>query len=214
MATLADMYTRIANEMDRADLLTTEIPQAVATAVQFYQRKNFFFNEDQFSFDTVVGQEYYDLTDEPLIATSPAIQLLRLNYGSGVRWDLTKQTFEYLDAESASSAWRGVPEDWTYREQRIRLYPIPSQVWSITAFNIRTDDYPLADETYDGPWANEAEYLIRTRAKIEILNNLVNGDAVAGGLMQLMDQERRAWANISGEVASKEALGHAQPTAF
>lgn len=211
--TLGDMETRIANELDRQDL-STEIQQAIATAVQFYQRKNFWFNEDTFTFDTVVGQEYYDLTANPYIATSPNIQILRLQYGGGVRWELTRQTFEYVDNESASSAWRGVPEDWTYRHQKIRLYPIPSQVWTITAFNVRPDGFPIADTAYEGPWVNEAEYLIRTRAKIEIIVNVIKVPESDPELALLMGQERRAWSNISGETSSREAMGHAQPTAF
>lgn len=214
MATLGDMYNRIANELDRSDLLQVEIPQAVATAVQFYQRKNFYFNEDSFVFNTVVGQEYYGVADNPMIPISPKIQILRLQYGGGVRWDLTKQTFEYVDNESASSDWRGVPEDWAYRGQQIRIYPIPSQVWPITAFNIRTDAYPLSDQTYNGPWVNEAEYLIRSRAKIELLLNVIREPDMQGELERLGSQEMRAWVNISGEAGSKEALGHATPTAF
>lgn len=213
MATLADMETRIANELDRSDL-TTEIQQAIATSVQFYQRKNLWFNEDSFTFNTAVGQEYYDLNDNAYIASSPKIQILRLQYGGGVRWELTKQTFEYVDQESASSDWRGVPEDWAYRHQKIRLYPIPSQVWPITAFNIRPDSYPLADSDYSGPWVNEAEYLIRTRAKIELCVNVLMMSETTPDLVALMGQERRAWSNLSGETSSREALGHAQPTAF
>ena len=213
------MEARIANELDRSNI-STEIQQAIATAVQFYQRKNFWFNEDSFVFNTVVGQEYYGLADNPLIATSPKLQILRLQYGGGVRWELTKQTFEYVDNESASSDWRGVPEDWAYRHQQIRIYPIPSQVWPITAFNVRPDSFPLADPDYNGPWVNDAEYLIRTRAKIELLINVIQeptmmaqlGSAAQG--TGLHGQEARAWGNLSGETSSREALGHAMPTAF
>lgn len=214
MATLNDMYERIANELDRSDLLAVEIPQAVATAVQFYQRKNFFFNEDTFTFNTVVGQEYYGVADSPYIPISPRIQILRLQYGGGVRWQLTKQTFEYVDNESASSDWRGVPEDWAYRQQQIRLYPIPSQVWPITAFNIVPDSYPLADPDYDGPWVNDAEYLIRTRAKIEIITNVIRVPESDPELTLLFSQEQRAWGNLTGDTSSREALGCSQPTAF
>lgn len=214
MATLQDMIDRIANELDRADLSATEIPQAIGTAVQFYQRKHFYFTEDSFTFNTVVGQELYGVADSPYIPISPRIQLLRLQYGGGVRWDLTRQTFEYVDSESASSDWRGVPEDWTYRQQHIRLYPIPSQVWPITAFNIVPDDFASTDTQYDGPWVNAAEYLIRTRAKIELLVNVIHMPEFDPELMALMNQEKRAWANLSGETGSRETMGHAQPTAF
>lgn len=213
MATLSDMVARIANELDRSDL-TTEINQAIATSVQFYQRKNFFFNEDSFTFNTVVGQEYYGLADNPMIPVSSKIQILRLQYGGGVRWELTKQTFEYVDNESASSDWRGVPEDWAYRAQQIRIYPIPSQVWPITAFNIRPDTDALADQDYSGPWVNDAEYLIRTRAKIELLRNVIREPDMVGELEAMAMQEAAAWGNLTSDTASREALGHAQPTAF
>lgn len=214
MATLNDMIARIANELDRSDLSTTEIPQAIGTAVQFYQRKHFYFTEDSFTFNTVVGQELYGVADSAYIPISPRIQWLRLQYGGGVRWDLTRQTAEYIDQESASSDWRGVPEDWCYRQQQIRLYPIPSQVWPITAFNIVPDDFATTDTTYDGPWVNAAEYLIRTRAKIELLVNVIHMPEFDPELQGLYKQEQRAWGNLSGENASREALGYAVPTNF
>lgn len=214
MATLGDMITRIADELDRNDLSAVQIPQAIGTAVQFYRRKNFFFNEDSFVFNTVVGQEYYGVADNPLIPISSNIQILRLQYGGGVRWELTKQTFGYVDNESASSDWRGVPEDWAYRAQKIRIYPIPSQVWPITAFNIQPDDFALTDTAYDGPWCNDAEYLIRTRAKIELILNVIREPQFVAELQLLQQQEMRAWANLSADTSSREALGYAQPTAF
>lgn len=214
MATLGDMIGRIAGEIDRTDLTATQIPQAIQTAVHFYERQGFFFNEGNFVFNTVLGQEYYGAADNALIPISPNIQLLRLEYGGSTRWDLVRQTFDYIDSISASSAWRGVPECWAYREQKIRIYPIPSQVWPITVFNTLRDSFDINDPSYAGVWVNDAEYLIRTRAKIELYNNVIIVPDAAVNLPALMMQEVRAIAALRGETASREAMGQATPTDF
>lgn len=212
MATYGDMQARIADELDRQDL-SSQIQLAIMTAIQMFQRRNFWFNEAAFSFNTVLGQEYYGAADNAQIATSPNIQILRLQYGGGVRWELPRQPFEILDQYSASRDWRGVPEIFAYRAEQIRLYPIPSQVWAIDVFSIYRIDQPTSNSD-DSEWFNTAEELIRTHAKIDLLTNVIRPPGLDAEAAMLIRQEARALASLNGETDFRESWGGAVPTAF
>lgn len=212
MATYGQMQARIADELDRQDL-GSQIQNAIITAIQRFQRRNFWFNERSFQFNTVVGQEYYGVADNAQIASSPNIQILRLQYGGGVRWELPRQTFEIVDQYSASRDWRGVPEIFAYRGQQIRLYPIPSQVWPIDAFNIYKIPIPPSNSD-DSEWFNEAEELIRSHAKIDLLTNVIRPPDLEAEVLLLAAQERAALASLNGETGFRESWGAAVPTAF
>ncbi len=212
MATYGDMQARIADELDRSNLLP-HIQKAIVTAIKVYQRRNFWFNERSFTFNTVVGQEFYGVADNAQIATSPNIQILRLQYGGGVRWELPRQTFETVDQLSASSDWRGVPEVFAYRYEQIRLYPIPSQVWPITAFNIYKIPEPPSDSD-DSEWFNEAEELIRTTAKIDLYVNVIRAPIDPVEMAGLLAQKQRALGDLTGETGFRESTGGAVPTMF
>ncbi len=212
MATYGDMQARIADELDRTDL-TTQIQRSIITAIRMFQRRNFWFNERSFQFSTVIGQEYYGAADNAQIASSPNIQILRLQYGGGVRWELPRQTFEQVDQLSASRDWRGVPEVFAYRGEQIRLYPIPSQVWPIDAFNIyRIPDPPSDSDSSE--WFNEAEEMIRTHAKIDLLTNVIRPPSLQDEVALLAVQESRAIAALNGETGFRESWGGAVPTYF
>jgi len=60
--TYGTMQDRIAREIGRSDL-TTQIRDAIQTAIRYYERKRFYFNEFQASFSASSSQEYYDSAD-------------------------------------------------------------------------------------------------------------------------------------------------------
>lgn len=211
MATYLDMQTRIADELDRSDL-TAQIQKAIITAVAFYARKKFYFTETSFTFNTVVSREYYGVADNAAIATSPSLEILNIDINAG-RFQMIKQPFEYIDGISFLTTGLGQPQIWAYRAEQIRLYPIPSQVWTITAFNIpRLTALSAAGDS--NAWTNDAEALIRTRAKIDLIFNVIRGTDMEGEIALLKDQERQELAALYGEGASRSATGAMTPTAF
>ena len=212
MATFLDMITRIADELDRGSELDAQIRRAIVTAVDFYQRKKFYFTETSFTFNTVVAQEYYGVADNAAIATSPSLEILNINVNAG-RLEMIKQPFEYIDGISFLTGALGQPMIWAYRALQIRLYPIPSQVWPITAFNIPRLTALSADNDSNA-WTNDCEALIRTRAKIDLIYNVIRGTDMEGEIALLKDQERQELAALFGEGASRSAVGAMTPTAF
>lgn len=210
MATYADMQARIADELDRPDL-TSQIQKAIQDAIGFYERRYFYFTNEPlaFSFNTVAGQEYYDGTDAAAIPTAAQIiQLTGTFYG--LRRQLHKQAWEYLDSLSTTPVSRAMPQDFAYAGEKIRLYPIPDAVYPISAYAAPRLSRPSADGDA-GVWMNDAEELIRTRAKKLVLMHVVRDQA---DLPMLELHERQALAALSMETGAREGTGHLMPVHF
>lgn len=212
MASYLDMQTRIADELDRSDL-TAQIKKAILSAVAHYERKTFYFSETSFTFSTVAGQEYYGTAAAAAIATSPSIERLTASY-YGLRIELTKRPFAYINRISTlASTSRGQSFDWAYRAKQIRLYPIPDNAYTITAFSVPRLTSLSADADTNA-WTEDAEELIRTHAKLDLLRNVIRGVDMVEEIALLTDQERAAKTALFSETASREATGYAQPTQF
>lgn len=164
--TLADMKTRIADEILRSDL-TNQIALAISDAIKFYQKKRFYFNEsDQLTFATVPGQFLYTATAQPQIPTMYQMDGLFITIGS----------YEYRVKRIGQTQWRlmtapsttGQPYRYSYFNQSLWLYPTPN-----IAYQMRmAGRYKLAEPANDGEagnkWMIDAEPLIRARAKMLI----------------------------------------------
>lgn len=212
MATFLDMITRIDDELDRGGAINAQIRKAIVTAVAFYARKKFYFTETSFTFNTVVAQEYYGVADNAAIATSPSLDILNIDINAG-RFQLVKQSFDYVDSISYLVGSLGQPMIWAYRAEQIRLYPIPSQVWTITAFDIPRLT-ALSSDSDSNAWTNDAEALIRATAKIDLIQNVIRGTDMAEEILLLKDEQRRELAGLFGEGASRSAEGAMTPTDF
>lgn len=212
MATYLTMQTRIADELDRADL-TSQIKLAILSAVLFYERKRFYFSETSFTFSTVAGQEYYTTSDNAAIATAVNIERLVGTY-AGLRVPLTKRSFDYLNEISiVPTTSRARPMDWAYRAEQIRLYPVPDAVYTITAYDIPRLTALSADSDSNA-WTTDAEELIRLHAKVDLIDNIIRGPEMAEERAILVAREREVLAALYSETASREATGMVQPTEF
>jgi hypothetical protein len=214
VASFIDMQNRIADELDRSDL-TTQIKQAINSAVSFYARKNFFGTETSFTFNTVNGQEYYTESDAPQIATSPFIDELNVNINTG-RIQMSRQTFEYIDSISFLPTATGQPYLWAYRSKKIRFYPIPSQVYVVTVQNTPRLGL-LTDPNESNFWTDEdsgAECLIRTKAKLYLLLNVIRASDMIPEIQMLKQQEIEERSALFGETGSRKSVGVMTPVAF
>lgn len=212
MASYLDMQTRIANELDRSNL-SAEIKKAILSAVAHYERKTFYFSETSFTFATVAGQEYYGTADAAAIATSPNIERLNAAY-NGLRVELTKRPFSYINRISVvGTTSRAQPSDWSYRAKQIRLYPIPDAVYTLTAFSVPRLTALSADGDTNA-WTEDAEELIRTHAKIDLIENVIKPSDMEAEVITLRSRERIALNALFAENASRSATGMAQPTQF
>lgn len=214
MATFLDMQNRIADDLDRTDL-ANQIQQSINSAVSFYARKNFFGTDSSFTFNTVVGQEYYTVDDAPDIATSPYLDELNININTG-RIQMTRRTFQWIDEISFLPTATGQPYNWAYRAKQIRFYPIPSQIYTVTAFNTPRLA-PLLFDNDSNFWTDEdsgAECLIRTRAKLYLVGNVIRAPSMSADVQFLKFQEIEERTALFGELTSREGTGFMSPTCF
>lgn len=211
MATYLDMQTRIADELDRDDL-SSQIKKAIVSAVAFYADRNFWFTQTSFTFATVQGQRSYTSSDAAAIATSPSIEILNGSFNS-TRTELIKRSFEFIDAKTSQLTSYGEPEEWAYRAQTIWLYPIPDAAYTITAYHVPTLTALSADSD-ENAWTSDAEELIRTHAKLDLIENVIRASDMAEDVAMLEKREARVLNKIITETAKREATGFLRPTQF
>lgn len=211
LPTFGDMQARIADELDRSDL-TVQIKRAIVSAVRHYARRRFWFTESSFTFSTVAGQRVYSEADAPEIAATPSIEVINGDFFN-TRIPLHKQSFKYVDRKTSQTLSRGQPEDWAYYSRQIWLYPVPDRAYTLTAFHIPTLT-ELSNDTDSNAWTSDAEELIRTHAKIDLMRNVIRGPEMGEEIAELGLQEKQALDALISESGTRKAVGFATPTQF
>lgn len=157
----------------RTDLTATVIPRAINDAIQIYQKERFRFNELQplapFTFNTVQSVAFYDGAADARIPKLYKIDFLNFLLGN-VTTQMHRTTPEAIYLALQANQQAGPPSEWAWDGQTIIIYPrAPAQVFPITVLGYMQVDGPtnLAGDTTN-PWMNDAERLIRSRAKYEI----------------------------------------------
>lgn len=190
-ASLNTMIARIVSELgQRADLAPggaypTVITNAIADAIQIYQKERFRFNENlpltPFTFMTVAGQPYYDISTVPNIQKLYKIDYL--NYLLGATTEKMERLMPediYLALLQGTTA--GPPEEWAWDGQSIIMYPSPNIPYLITVGGYMALAAPTDPADMTNPWMNEAERLIRSRAKYEIALHFTRNPAMIAAM--------------------------------
>jgi hypothetical protein len=208
MSTYGDMKTRIADELARSDL-TTQIAQQIQSAIAQYQRKLFFFNEKtNASWDTIANQELYTTTDG-VPSDIVSIDKLTVIY-STVREDVRRRDWDYIEDLQPGTSKGGQPTDYAYREQKFRLYPIPTTVMTLNLAYVQRIAAPTGNED-TGVWMNEAEELIRSSAKRRLFQHVIQDE---GDLSLARAAEEEALADLMSETSRRLGTGYIKPTQF
>lgn len=161
MTNYVTLRNRIADEIYDTTL-TTNVNEAIQSAIKHYERRKLWFNQKTGTFATVADQEYYGSsanTDIPdLLEIFSMVGSL-----SGTKMPIRPVEFSTIDDAQTGSV-KAFPEQFAYFNEQIRLYPIPDGAYTVTmAYH-----YRLAALSADGDtnaWTTDAEELIRTRAK-------------------------------------------------
>jgi len=199
--TLADMKSRIADEISRSDL-SNEIGRAISDAIDTYQSTRFFFNESRdVTFNTTVAQEFYDASDEPNISDLLSVDYVKIKIGS-VLWGLMRK--EPQDLELAIPA-NGQPSSWTYYNQQLRLYPIPFDVWEVRIAGQILTAEPTTDTEKNNPWMTYGERLVRSCAKRLLFLNVDDLDANLAVAQTALEKE--AVSELKGRTAKMLGMG-------
>jgi hypothetical protein len=189
MATYGDMQTRIASEM-HADDLSSEIRQAILSAVAFYAGRRFSGNEKRGTITTIAGTRFYD-TDTASPGTLPSdiaeIDSVLLTV-SGRDYRLEQVSNDDLEeVDAGSTLTQGDPTKWAWYANALRLYPTPNAARVVT-ISYQTILNELSDDSDSNFWTNDAEALIRSRAKRLVAMNVTMDQSMAQA-MGIAEQE-------------------------
>ena len=205
MTTYGTMQTRIADEIIRDDL-TSQIQNAIKTAIKYYERERFWFNENRAYTTTVADQQYYQLPSDFV-----GIDTLTITINSNI-YPLTQRSWEYIEQINiGTSNSSGYPEDFAIYQGQFRLYPVPNTAgWTLTLSYIQQFTTPSsASDT--SPWFVEAEPLIRARAKFELFTHVIYEFELAKTMAMVEARELESLQRLTSKQRATRTL---RPTTF
>lgn len=224
--TLQDMINRIASELRRADLATTQIPNAIADAIAVYAQERFAFSEvaanGDVTFETVAGQDTYTASDCADLGTLMQIDHVNINIGTATNYELKRDTPEALILYNQQvPTMQGQPSWYAYENSALILAARPDQAYLITLALFRNIAAPaLAD--VDNPWMTTAERLIRARTKYEIAVHVTRNPTMATAMSPSPPAENggvvgaayREWKQLKGTANRSSGRGIIRPMQF
>jgi len=195
MSTRTIMLARIADEIDRTDL-TSQIANAVDTAITLHEGQRFWFNEvGGVSFVTVANTAYYS---EP--ADLLELDAIRISY-SGKTPPLKEKTWEWYRDHALDSS-SGVPWAFAQYEAKTWLFPTPNAVYTLYRDYLKKFSTTLVADT--NAWYVEAEALIRAEAKRYLNVHVLRNQTEAA----MMEREvSRALANLQRQTIMRTSSG-------
>lgn len=201
MTTLSVMRERIAQETRRkaydnvGTVYQTAIGDAINTAIDAYIDERTWFNETRSStFSTVADQEFYSSVDDADIGRIIKIDYVKLQVGDSV-FDLMPDFPSEIESAANNATATGQPGWWLFYDEQIRLYPVPSDVWTVRVAGVYKVTAPATADEANNPWMVEAERLIRSRAKYElalhVLRDMELAQTMASAVTEALEQLRR-----------------------
>jgi hypothetical protein len=193
MTTYAEMQTRIADEFVNEAITSDQIQNAIKSAIKHYEREPFWFNQTTSTFSTVAAQELYTSVDLADIANIIRIDSMQLTSGS-TKVRLRGVDNRHIDDLQDGSV-TGEPELYSRYSNKIRLYPVPSAVYTIQIDHV----YKLAvlsDDSDTNAWTDECEEMIRQASKRILAADILHADDMA---RRYADLEQVAYNRIRSE---------------
>lgn len=190
------MQARIANEV-LGSPTASDIQNAIQDAILEYERESFWFNDIRYfsapgstsALSTVDGKEFYSAQDLVALANMPHLRkILVLAFNN--RYPLVQRTQQWIDDQSVSTTWQGLPTDWCWQSGALRIYPVPNGGYPlILDGTIRMAQ--LVNPTDYNCWTCEAERLIRTEAKRLLFREIIrDNDQAAAMELEIMGDPR------------------------
>jgi hypothetical protein len=193
--TLAVMRARIAREVRRSNI-SAQIDDAIMDAIDVHNSDRFWFNESRdVVFYTENMKEFYTKLDVPLLGQLMKIDFVFL-YVANTPFELQQSPQIRLESASQNGTMSGQPGEFGWYDETLRLYPIPAGVWKVRAGIVENRPAPASDTETDNVWMNEAERLIRSRAKLELAQHVIYDSAL----------EQRMTSAVSDAFANMKTL--------
>ena len=225
--TYSALQQRVQNEV-LGSPQTSDIQNAIQDAIAAYERESFWFNQVR-SFggvtgslsdlQTVAGKEFYSDADLPVLVNMPHISKISV-LAFANRYPLNERTPQWIDDQSISTTWQGLPTDWCWQAGSLRLYPVPNGGYPLI-LDATIRFAPLVNSTDYSCWTNEAERLIRLEAKrllfvdiirdgeqAAVMEREINGDMNANKPGELSRLRRENLRRSSGPMKLRPSRGY------
>jgi len=185
MSTLAQMRSRIADDLNRSDL-SSQIDKAINRAIRhYYNSQRFWFNETTGTFVTIANQESYGTVDS-VPSDILSMNYMRLTISSTNKPEIPKKTYQEIQMMN-SGASIGQPIYYAWYQNKIWFYPLPDQVYTVTV-SYQKSYAVLSADSDTNDFTVEAEDLIESRASWWINKRVLKNDKDAA-LSKIEEQE-------------------------
>lgn len=152
------MQTRIASEINRTDL-TSAIQDAIITAIRFYRKEKFWFNQTT---GTVIATASTRTTAIPSDWEAPVTA--RLEITTNTYYPINLANYSELEERFLSTSMQGYPEDYAIFGNNFYWNPLPIQNYNVYLSYIKQIALP-SNSSDTSSWFTDAEGLIRQHAK-------------------------------------------------
>lgn len=182
--TLADIQSRIDDDLNLGGALNTQITTAINRAIQHYQKEPFWFKETSGTFSTISAQKAYGTADG-IPTDIDRIKFVTVSINSSnlevierdIKWVITRNP---VDAQ-------GWPTYRAWFQNKIYFYLVPNQIWTVTVwYTKKYTDLVAGSDTND--WLTYANDLIEARARWWVASRLTKSmDTAAVAQQEEMD---------------------------
>lgn len=169
MTTFIELQDTVASETRfvsrAADLSGDEAAQIrlhINEAIKAHQKDRFWFNEQLWERQTIIGQEFYALPAEYVAATT-----LSLVDPKRVLAPRSNEDLEGLTVQSAA------PRYYALFADQYRLHPIPDAVYKLRLWGVRSFPRLTADGDTN-PWLDNAFELVREASKARFFYSAIH----------------------------------------
>ncbi len=209
MSDFGTMVTRIRDEINRGTVYDSAIKREIESAIGHYEPRRFHFNIRRATTDTTAGQEYYAMPTDFV-----EVDMIRLLYSSGNFTDpLIETTYAWIERNRTNQNYRSEPEKFAMQGNDLRLWPVPDAAYTLTmTYLVRFPEVSAsASDAASNSWMTDAEELIRTRARIKVLKNVVRGPEAVAEANDLLPDLRTTYRELKRRANRQQSSGRIVP---
>lgn len=185
MATLGDMRTRIADELQiDATTYAVDIDRAIFSSIKKYDDKDYWFLEASPSTVLFTLTSNYSLT--LLVPDRSEIKSVRLELSPGLGTMFMKTQEEIIELEFDEN-FTGQPSYWAIHHDTLMIRPTPQRTYTAQVWHSLRASM-TASASASSVWTNEAEELVRLCAEVDLMETRIRDYEGAGRLRIRLDE--------------------------
>ena len=200
------MKTRIGLELKRNDLINDgSVSAAILSSLDFYKRQKFRWNQARADASLTDGIEYYGLPADFIeMDTAVLIHNDELDF-------MQQRSHYWIDENKEWSNYQSRPYVIAVQADEFRMYPIPdSQPYTVRITYTYEQPKPSADDD-TSDWFTDGEELIRTHAKVDLLENSIRGESAFLEAKVLRGREMEIASSLRREYKRSQSAGRLNP---